>query len=367
MKMQRDHEEMQISGIEVASFVNGKPTKRRLDLNKRILFLAERMAMGFGVSVVIDNLAEELARRGHHVDVGCIHWDRNSSEHYTVHVLDASPAAVHKLASQSNSEYVVAHTSPFFEYLPQLSGPYKRWVWEHGDPTPDLFPFDGPERRRIAENKHINVYPNVDLVVAISEFIRDDIGWPSAKLIHNGCDHLRPAQSSPRDDGKLRVGTLMRLGKGEAYYKGNQLYANLVQRCRNRSKAIDFYLMGRGDKEDAKVFEDLGVITHRNASDLQRAEYLADLDVFVSLSLWEGFNLPLVEAMLSGTFSIAFDTGAHPEVTPLIVSSLSEMESLIFSLDKNRSVLHARAEAAQRFVSRKYRWSLSVDAMLSLM
>jgi len=324
------------------------------------------MAMGFGVAVVIENLAEELARRGHCVDVGCIHWDRNQGENFQVHVLSAEPASVHKLASDLRSEYVIAHTSPFFEVLPKLPGPYERWVWEHGDPTPELFPFDGTERRRIAQNKHTNVYPNVDRVITISEFIREDIGWPDADLVYNGCDHLRPARSSSPGKKKLRVGTLMRLGEGEAFYKGNQLFLDLVEYCRLRSDDLEFYLMGRGSKRDAEPFEELGVITYTNATDQERAQYLADLDIFVSLSLWEGFNLPLVEAMVSGTFTIAFDTGAHPEVTPGVVSSLTEMGGLILSLNINRSVLHARSETARTYISQHYRWSKSVDSMLKL-
>lgn len=335
-------------------------------MSKRILFLTERMAMGFGVAVVIENLAEELAGRGHCVDVGCIHWNHNKGRNFQVHVLSAQAASVHKLASDLRSEYVIAHTSPFFELLPQLSGAYERWVWEHGDPTPELFPFDGTERRRIAENKHINVYPNVDRVIAISEFIKEDIGWSDADIVYNGCDHLRPAKPSSPGNKKLRVGTLMRLGEGEAFYKGNQLFLDLIQYCRLRSNDLEFYLMGRGSKEDAEPFEDLGVIAYTNATDQERAQYLADLDIFVSLSLWEGFNLPLVEAMVSGAFAIAFDTGAQPEVTPGVVSSLTEMAGLILSLDNNRPVLHARSEAARKYVSEKYRWSVSVDSMLKL-
>ncbi len=322
--------------------------------------------MGFGVAVVIDNLAEELARRGHHVDVGCIRWDEKQGRNYQVQLVKANAHSVHELAQNSRSDYVIAHTSPFFELLPQLTGLYERWAWEHGDPTPELFPFDGPERRRIAEHKHMNVYPNVDRVVAISEFIREDIGWSSAEIVYNGCDHLRPASPSRPHDKKLRVGTLMRLGKGEAFYKGNQLYIDLVQYCRPRSSDVEFCLMGRGSKEDAAPFEELGIVTHRNASDKERAQYLAELDIFVSLSLWEGFNLPLVEAMVSGTFAVAFDTGAHPEVTPGIVSSLTEMGGLILSLNDNRPVLHARSEAARKYVSDQYRWSKSVDSMLKL-
>lgn len=332
-------------------------------MSKRILFLAERMAMGFGVSVVIDNLSAELVKLGHSVHVGCQSWDGQSAKGYKIHVVNGNTESVEKLVSELQSEYVVAHTTPFFEILPRLSSVCERWVWEHGDPTPELFPFDGAERRRIAEAKHISVYPNVDKVIAISEFIRDDIGWPSAEIVYNGCDHIQPEKSAARSNTSLRVGTLMRLGQGESYYKGNLLYADLVRYLRSQGADVEFHLMGRGTREDARQFEDIGVITHLNASDQERALYLADLDIFLSLSLWEGFNLPLVEAMCSGTCAIAFDTGAHPEVTPLIVSRVQEMAELINSLAKDRTHLERLAAGMESWVREKFTWAKAAEEM----
>ena len=336
-------------------------------MGKRILFLAERMAMGFGVSVVIANLSAELARRGHCVHVGCLQWDGKTASDCEVHIIGSSAESVEKLISDLQSEFVIAHTSPFFEILPRLSGKYERWVWEHGDPTPELFPFDGAERKRIAETKHTYVYPNVDRVIAISEFIRQDIGWPSAELIYNGCDHIQTVELAPRSNTRMRVGTLMRLGMGESYYKGNQLYAELVKHFRSQDTNIEFHLMGRGTREDARQFEDIGVILHLNASDEERAHYLADLDIFLSLSLWEGFNLPLVEAMRSGTCAIAFDTGAHPEVTPLIVSSVHEMAGLINFLATNRPHLNRISAEMENWVKEKFSWRRTAESTLRYM
>ncbi|MBR9699255.1 glycosyltransferase family 4 protein [Candidatus Woesearchaeota archaeon] len=43
-------------------------------------------------------------------------------------------------------------------------------------------------------------------------------------------------------------------------------------------------------------------------------EYYAACDIYTSCSLWEGYDIPIVEAFYSGKPSIAFDVGSHPEV-----------------------------------------------------
>ena len=40
----------------------------------------------------------------------------------------------------------------------------------------------------------------------------------------------------------------------------------------------------------------------------------ADSDIYVTASLWEGFDMPIVEAYKCGKPSVAFDVAAHPEV-----------------------------------------------------
>jgi len=42
--------------------------------------------------------------------------------------------------------------------------------------------------------------------------------------------------------------------------------------------------------------------------------YYAACDIYVTASLWEGFNLPAVEAQACGKKVVAFEIGSHPEV-----------------------------------------------------
>ena len=42
--------------------------------------------------------------------------------------------------------------------------------------------------------------------------------------------------------------------------------------------------------------------------------YYAACDVYVTCSLWEGFDIPIAEAAACGKPSVAFDIGSHKEV-----------------------------------------------------
>ncbi len=187
-------------------------------MGEKILFLTQKMSLGFGVAVVVHNLSLAVQKLGIEVEVACLEKDDSLAGNYPVRKLGASAGDVDDLVSEIKADYVIAHSSPFFEILPELESRCQRWVWEHGDPTPELFPMDGAERKRIADRKRHSVYPLVDEVIAISGFIRSDIGWPKAKVIYNGCDHIDRMAPRPDSSNRLKVGTLVRLGVGEGFY-----------------------------------------------------------------------------------------------------------------------------------------------------
>ena len=66
--------------------------------------------------------------------------------------------------------------------------------------------------------------------------------------------------------------------------------------------------------ENLKEISDDSVIFTGYVSDEELPYYYAACDVYATASLWEGFNLPLVEAQACGKPVVAFDIGAHQEV-----------------------------------------------------
>jgi glycosyltransferase involved in cell wall biosynthesis len=326
----------------------------------RILFLSSVMKMGHGVSVVLERLASELRELGWEVHIASNNCD-NSNLSKNVHRIYADLDSVKKIASDLQCSTVIAVTSPFFEMLPALKAEHKTVAYEMGDPTPELFPADGHARQLIAENKRVNVYPKIDKVLTISEFLRHDIKWLQSESVYLGCDHVTDLGTKGLQDfslgtrDSLKVGTLMRLGDGEAHYKGLNLFEDLKSRFTNQN--VEFHIMGKGTSQDRASWEGKGYTVHLNATDEERSTYLRKLDVFFSPSLWEGFNLPLVEAQASGTVAVALDVGAHPEVTPFVFQGLDEIESQIRLWMIDFNLLKQNSAQAYHFARRKFAWS----------
>ena len=323
-----------------------------------LLMLTPWMKVGFGLPEVIDSLAVRLEDKGISTYVGCIEFD-DSFPHLRVDVVDPKQAAVVEAVRRLDIDIVVALGSPYFEVLPQLQG-VKTVVFEAGDPTPEMFTADASERRAIVENKERNVYPYVDGAAAISEFIRHEIGIPAAVIIL-GVDHIPDlGPKTPDMDGsagrEVRVGTLMRLGAGEAQYKGNDLLPVIRDATLDRGVAAQFHVMGRGTDEDAQRLRAAGFRVHLNASDDERRDFLREIDVFVTPSQWEGCNLPLIEAQALGTPGLAFDTGAHPEYTPLLYSSVADLVEQLVAYSENPDLLSAHGDLCYRFARSELSW-----------
>jgi glycosyltransferase involved in cell wall biosynthesis len=208
---------------------------------------------------------------------------------------------------------------------------------EHGTPPGYFFSeaigevLDARTRERFGV-----VYPALrpwDAVVAISTAIQVTIqaGLPDSmraemRRIYNGSDHYgRPdpvAVSELRQE--LGLGDqdrlLLWLGRLDADpekvhpYKGLMSFLTLAQRLTERHRGLVCLAAGRGSADAEAILHRHGVRAWRNVPDDQMGMLYAAADLLVNTSLWEGFNLPLVEAQAQGTPVIAYDCWAHPEV-----------------------------------------------------
>ena len=335
------------------------------------------MAKGYGVDVVIAEVARRLKKKSHSVAIGCIDVDGFYRDLQVIPV-SGDLASTISLVDELKPQIVAIHTTPFFEQLEDLKKrfPEIKWiVWEHGDPSPDLFPLEAQKRLAEKVQKQQHCYPHADAIVTISKFIARDIGYgaekPEKVLIYNGCDHAPDFGAKTVGDlsgsGRpLRIGTLARLGKGEAFYKGTPYFVQLVERLRERGIPVVGSFMGRGSEDDAAHLKAQGFETHLNAPDEAKWDFLRGLDVFVSCSQWEGFNLPLVEAQAVGTVSLAFEKGAHSEVSPLAFANLELMVEQICEYSRRRDLLLLHSQMAYRFVRTEFLWDRTAERFESL-
>ena len=336
----------------------------------KVLMAAPVMARGFGLPEVIAALVPELAALGVPCEAACLSSDGLFTG-FPTHEVEATPEAVLALARRIGADVVIAHGSPFFEVLPGLRPHVRTVAYEHGEPPPVLFD-DEADRAERARYTEAHVYANVDDVVAISEFIREEIGWPAAHVIPNGVDHIADLGTKlwlpPRDPGQpLRVGLLMRLGAGEAKYKGNDVLPEFRALAEAAGVAAQWEVMGRGSDEDALALATQGFFVHLNATNDEREDYLRGIDVFVTLSKWEGCNLPLVEAAALGTPALALDTGAHPEFTPLCFASLELMAAQLQAYADDPVLLREHGDLCYRYVRGGMSWPDSAAALVRLL
>jgi glycosyltransferase involved in cell wall biosynthesis len=179
----------------------------------------------------------------------------------------------------------------------------------------DLVPIRHPEwctarTRSMHGHKYANAARTCDLIVANSRYTADDVaatlGVPQERLLvaHPGVDERFTAAGPARDLGRPYV-----LGLGTLEPRKN--LARLVEAWRRLDDDLVLALGGgegwgaQDGLEDAGLIR-LGYVAHEDVPALYRGAA-----VFVYPSLFEGFGMPVVEAMACGTPVVA---SAHPSL-----------------------------------------------------
>lgn len=322
------------------------------------------MAMGFGVDVVVGETARRFKKLGAEVLIGVIDQEPDVYADLNIRKLDAFNPVSKSFLISADPDIIILHTFPFFEQVKYLKEFAPVIFWEHGDPSPELQ--NEPARSfLINEKRHKQEfgYKEANGIIAISEFISSEIGDFPNEIIVNGSNHIEQTAIKEKHFSSaenLKVGVLNRVGPGENRYKGVEYFHDLVNEIGKENK-IQFFFSGRGKEVDAMPLKNSGIEVKLNLTENEKIDYLRNLDVFISFSLWEGFNLPLVEASRLGTLSLALDTGAHPEVTPFVFRNVIEMAHFLRELALDKGLLNYYSKLSQEFVISKFDWNKSSE------
>lgn len=174
--------------------------------------------------------------------------------------------------------------------------------------------------------------PGCTHAAGVSQFIVESQTAPDVgpevpvRAILNGTDHFSSAPAGEIEDESL---TLVRRLKAEGHplilnlgriecgtYKNSQVSAEVLRMVRTALPSARLLLLEKTENLRAPFEAAEDIIPLGFPSDAALRAIIGAVDVGLSVSLWEGFNLPLVELLHSGTPAIAFRIGAHPEVVP---------------------------------------------------
>ncbi len=354
-----------------------------------VAFLTERMRLGFGVDLMIDQLASGLARDGHDVTVFTLYDDGTYADApYRIETVPIDPdrdalrfdARAIKLAFGAGlvdhaADIWFAATPPFFALLPFVRGPRVAIDCGVSDWTGMA-----PEQRRNAQVTELLQqrvwFRFATRVVTISAWLRDQL--PSGlrrrtAVVHLGADHHRIASAEEGQAMRRRLGVgpdellclyIGRLNPEQQPYKGVNALLDAVADARARVTQVRLAMAGFGDDADAANIRAQGALALTNVPRADLPALYAAADLYVTASRWEGFDLPAVEAQHAGLPVVALRRGAHAEVVDdgfsgaLVDSDAALADAIVRFADDPA----ARAEAgrqAMKFVQR-FTWADTV-------
>lgn len=218
------------------------------------------------------------------------------------------------------------------------------------------------------------------IVVVSESSMRDihaDMGVPldRMRLVPVGVDASR---FRPRPDVEQIPGRLITTASADVAMKGLAVLLEAVAKLRTE-RDVTLTVIGRpkpGGKS-AEAIERLGltdaVTFVSGVTDERIVELYAEAELAVVPSLYEGFSLPAVEAMATGTCLVATTGGALPEVTgvdgdTVLACAPGDVDALAATLRRglDDADLRARVGAAGRErVVHRWTWRRTAEATVS--
>ncbi|MFK5600318.1 glycosyltransferase [Methylobacterium sp. HMF5984] len=304
-----------------------RPWRRSKPGARRALILSSVHGIGHGVAEVVAQQAAFLVGLNWEVIVGgpTTRRDRPYPGCRRVAIWTSMDAAA--LAVEDGVDCIIAHTPPFFSVTRFLGRRPLVYLYDHGEPPPELFVTDRIQREDVDWEKRF-VAPLARRTFVISRAIRDQQFRRDAVVLRNGNSHLSswtPDWARRRADlrakfgfaGRFVVLNVCRFGAEERRYKGIDAYIKLLDDLPfivpDLAEMGVFAQAGRGDHRDIAHVKAGGLTPFANVTDVELAELYAASDLYLSLSQWEGYNLGIGQALAMGLPVVASDIPAHRE------------------------------------------------------
>lgn len=353
----------------------------------RIGFVAERMLVGFGVDLAIDQTASRLAERGHDVTVYASAVDPAAKT--GVYRLEQIPVRAdrvyprYEMRARRWAEYLDAEdndvlfieTFPFFSLIPLLRTPVV--AMDYGISSTEGM--SAPRRAMFAyvrRTQYARYLPKAARIAVISSFLKSQMPArlrERTDVIYLGSDHYPAAAADARTRTREALGVgedevlalyVGRINHERQPYKGTADLLRLAPRW--AAKSIRLVLAGRPEEGDETRIAAAGALLVAEPSAERLAELYAAADLYVTATRWEGFDLPLVEAQRAGVPGVALRVGAHPEVlrdgeTGILADDVEGLARAVEELGGDAQRRTALGRRAAEWVAETFTWERSVD------
>ena len=366
-----------------------------------VLVCNERFLFRFGMDRALVRIAGELGQLGHHVTLVANQCDRAQLERHVARVLAVEPNPGEYLGLDDFTrrwierswdtvvcrpappDVVLVGGWPFFSAIPFFRGMGAATVFVDFGAVPTDGYADGALRiQELVRDLRRRYVPDASLVIAISDFIArsqsrvDAAGRAPVRSVLLGADHVdRPTWSSTGGaanppsglaadtlDRLARRGcrTILALGRWEAgCYKNSEAAFDVLDRLRAAVPECVLLVLEQPDRLAVPDRLRDAVVPIGFPDDVELADVMRRVDLGISVSRWEGFNLPLAEMQWLERPALAFDVGAHPEVVVhpwFLCRDLDEMTGKARDLLAGRGPdATTRAVATARFRN-LFRW-----------
>ena len=349
------------------------------------------MIRGHGVDLVVDRLADGLAKKGYHTKVYCNYFDETFTHRksYGIEKLHyfkptTNPIIyerrIRRLLPYLNRKKVdlfIIQSFPFYSLIPKLRAPVL--AVDHGI----ISVVDLPLKRKLRfmymnYSQNISYFKKAEALVTVSRYLLDCLALSlkkKASFIYNGADHYNVKDMdeaeitlfrkkmgvSEKDILLLYVG---RLNLTNQPYKGLAELVSIFQELRQKYKNLKLLAVGYGSKNDEELLKNQGILAIGNASEDLMPVIYRSCDIYATASHWEGFDLPIAEAHGFGKPTVCYNIGAHPEVsqnekTGYIVENRQQFKEKLEILILNPDLLRKMGKDAKKF-AKDFTWENSI-------
>lgn len=353
----------------------------------KILFFTCFFQQGYGVHLVIKKQLQGLLANGFkelYLAVRDFNEKENETldENVTVFKAGSDYQSVRDIMMKVKPGIVIVHTPPYWPHIARFNEFFTiKIAYDYGDPFPTFYKGKEKKERENSDKAKYNDMPNYHVHISISEFIKRCSGISSSIVIYCGADHADDKKDQNEtnikdylslDKDSFIISSLSRIGVDESFYKGFDALIQIKNHvsAKLENKNIVFLIMGKsipkGNKIE-KMLQNSGFFLLEDVDEKLKKTILKQSDLFISPSLWEGFNLPLVEAQYMGTPSLCFSIGAHPEVCPLHFINIEEMVNFIVLLYNNNQLNKKYGYICRDYVKKKFKWENNVNMLISIL